>query len=312
MPANRHPLWGHWSPCGYVKRLRKFVLKCGRMPDLLELELDMKGLVLLVSAVVVGLQAPGIAQVDPKIAEFCLKAQDFQGCVNSMTGKAPEKQETKITVDMDKIRTTGNFCPSSYGYVGAGYCEKIICRVNYSGHDYRLGGKGWSCGRGYTMQFDGSPIRATTNEQCPMEEPELGRQTSCENGLTEEQLKQGYRKFQTKSQTLEKSFGFRYKQEQGAREVVLEYVQPECPAYKAGLRPGDAITEINRKTIPKFVDLTNEFVTEQASLGRPIPISYRRFDETRKATVITGQCTFPERRVTGRQNPQTGQWEELN
>ena len=71
------------------------------MPDLLELELDMKGLVLLVSAVVVGLQAPGIAQVDPKIAEFCLKAQDFQGCVNSMTGKAPEKQETKITVDMD-------------------------------------------------------------------------------------------------------------------------------------------------------------------------------------------------------------------
>ena len=25
MPANGHPVWGNWSPCGYVKWVRKFL-----------------------------------------------------------------------------------------------------------------------------------------------------------------------------------------------------------------------------------------------------------------------------------------------
>jgi len=32
-------------------------------------------------------------QVDPKIAEFCMKAQDFAGCVQTMTGGLPPKQK---------------------------------------------------------------------------------------------------------------------------------------------------------------------------------------------------------------------------
>jgi len=30
--------------------------------------------------------SPSPANVDPKISEFCLKAQDFQGCVKLMSG----------------------------------------------------------------------------------------------------------------------------------------------------------------------------------------------------------------------------------
>ena len=272
---------------------------------------DMRHIALAIAAAAFAVQAPIKAQVDPKIAEFCLKAQDFQGCVNSMTGKSSDNKETKVTVDLDKIRTTGNFCPSSYGYVGAGYCERIICVVNYSGHDYRLGGKGWSCKGGNTLQFDGTPLRATTDERCPLEEPEIGKQNSCQNGLTEEQIKQGYGNFRIKPQELERSFGFGFKQDAGAREITLNYVEVDCAAYKAGLRKGDLITEINGKMLPKYPEITNEFLRDQLTSKRVVPVSYKRFDEVRRAKLDPGACKFKERRVVGRQNPQTGQWEEL-
>ena len=37
--------------------------------------------------------APSAAAVDQKIAEFCLKATDFAGCVQTMTGDLPPKQK---------------------------------------------------------------------------------------------------------------------------------------------------------------------------------------------------------------------------
>ena len=36
---------------------------------------------------------PAAAEVDPKIAEFCMKATDFAGCVQTMTGGLPPKQQ---------------------------------------------------------------------------------------------------------------------------------------------------------------------------------------------------------------------------
>ena len=39
---------------------------------------------------------PAIAQVDPKIAEFCIKAQDFAGCVETMTRGLPSKQSQDV------------------------------------------------------------------------------------------------------------------------------------------------------------------------------------------------------------------------
>ena len=32
------------------------------------------------------------ANVDPKVAEFCLKAADFAGCVKTMTGKPTQNK----------------------------------------------------------------------------------------------------------------------------------------------------------------------------------------------------------------------------
>lgn len=35
---------------------------------------------------------PAMAEIDPKVAEFCIKAQDFAGCVETMTRGLPSKQ----------------------------------------------------------------------------------------------------------------------------------------------------------------------------------------------------------------------------
>ena len=52
----------------------------------------MKRLLLLLSLLVAA--APSAAAVDPKIAEFCLKATDFAGCVKTMnTGLPPKRRK---------------------------------------------------------------------------------------------------------------------------------------------------------------------------------------------------------------------------
>ena len=46
--------------------------------------------------------APTEAAVDPKIAEFCIKATDIAGCVQNMTGGLPSKQAKDVE---DGLRT---------------------------------------------------------------------------------------------------------------------------------------------------------------------------------------------------------------
>ena len=45
------------------------------------------------------------ANVDPKVAEMCMKAVDFQGCVAAMTGKKPNEYEETTR---ESIRDDGN------------------------------------------------------------------------------------------------------------------------------------------------------------------------------------------------------------
>ena len=54
----------------------------------------MKRLLLLLPLLVTA--APTNAAVDPKIAEFCMKATDFAGCVQTMTGGLPPKQTKDV------------------------------------------------------------------------------------------------------------------------------------------------------------------------------------------------------------------------
>ena len=45
---------------------------------------------------------PALAEVDPKIAEFCLKATDFAGCVQTMnTGLQPKRRKA----DEERLHT---------------------------------------------------------------------------------------------------------------------------------------------------------------------------------------------------------------
>ena len=46
--------------------------------------------------------APSAAAVDQKIAEFCMKATDFAGCVQTMTGGLQPKQAKDVE---DGLRT---------------------------------------------------------------------------------------------------------------------------------------------------------------------------------------------------------------
>jgi hypothetical protein len=41
-----------------------------------------------------------IAQVDPKIAETCMRAQDFAGCVQTLSGGLPPKQKSDVEEGM--------------------------------------------------------------------------------------------------------------------------------------------------------------------------------------------------------------------
>ena len=113
------------------------------------------------------------------------------GVVTMFSFLSKSNSETKVTVDIDKLRNTGNMCPSGMAYIGSGYCKAIGCNMSGGGHDKRLGGKGWKVCDWSVPQMDlrGDTIRAITDERCPSIEPEIGRNNSCQNGLSEELIK---------------------------------------------------------------------------------------------------------------------------
>ena len=131
--------------------------------------------------------APAFANVDPKIAEFCLKAQDFQGCVNSMSGESTEGTTTIRQIQQQGASLAeGNSCPHLYGYIGGGYCKKVVCikrGLLGKGHDEHLGGKGFACHGGAQLEWDNNSelVRASYNSACPDEEPALGANNTCRN-----------------------------------------------------------------------------------------------------------------------------------
>lgn len=88
----------------------------------------------------------------------------------------------------------GNQCPAGFAYIGGGNCQAVECQSGTgNGHDYRLAGKGWDCGKtlglfGNELVFKGSILRASHNQMCPDTEPDIGRNNSCQNSLSDEEL----------------------------------------------------------------------------------------------------------------------------
>ena len=202
---------------------------------------------------------PSKAEPSQEIIDKCMKAADFQGCVNVLTGKPSAKQETKITVDMDNIRTTGNSCPANFAYVGSGYCKEFKCFGGYGGHDPLLGGKGNSClNKRLNLHFtEAQPVRATTDERCPLVEPELGKRNSCWNGISEEEILKGIVILRLKPETA-LSEGTIWNS-----ECKIEYVFQGTEASSAGIRPGYVVKTINDQPCTK-----STIIFEEGQVGR--------------------------------------------
>lgn len=138
--------------------------------------------------------SPCLAAPSKEVVEQCMKASDFEGCVRVLTGDPSASNENKMTIDVDKVRLSGNSCPSGYAYVGGGACQQVKCYPQVP-NDARIGGKGWICGTWSIwryrkgMKLEGPVVQAVTDPRCPLVEPEIGRLNSCENGLTEAEVK---------------------------------------------------------------------------------------------------------------------------
>ena len=139
------------------------------------------------------------AGVDPEVHRICLKAADYVGCVKVQT-KGSEAS-TRMIIQEGASIAEGNACPDSHAYIGNGYCQRVFCdiggaRLFASGHDRRLGGKGWGCkprwdfaGGSLKFSTDNPAVRSSFDRRCPSEEPETGRNNSCQNGLSEKEIK---------------------------------------------------------------------------------------------------------------------------
>ena len=122
----------------------------------------------------------------------CIQAKDYLGCLKAYTTKSIDIPSPGVI--QGKRKLTGNSCPSGWAYLGSGYCQQVRCVVdNWGSNDQVVAGKGWRCpvkkliGRGHLVLGD-SPIPALNNEKCPNEEPEIGKNNSCLNRLSEEQI----------------------------------------------------------------------------------------------------------------------------
>ncbi|HKV28190.1 MAG TPA: Do family serine endopeptidase [Candidatus Acidoferrales bacterium] len=76
--------------------------------------------------------------------------------------------------------------------------------------------------------------------------------------------------------------------------VVVQYVAPSGPASRAGIQPGDVITQINGHVVRAGADLINPVVA--TPIGRSVVLSYVRNGKTKNVTVNVADMSkiFPE------------------
>ena len=229
------------------------------------------------------------AEPNQEIVDKCMKASDFEGCIRVFSGK--KSQEQKMTIDIDKVRTSGNLCPSGFAYLGAGQCQQWECKSDFP-NDPRLSGKGWWCrknmwgGRG-GLQFSGQIVSATTAEYCPLEEPQIGNNNSCWNGLTEDEIKSGIIMYRTPPRTAidDGTLGSCNSNQQ----IVIDKVFPNTPASEAGIKSGEVAISIDgTKNCTTFFNMSH---TE----GQVRRWSVQGSDGTTREVLVTYRSvTIPE------------------
>ena len=132
--------------------------------------------------------------VDPSIHKLCVEAKDYAGCVRSMKGDTSIRVINSQGADVAE----GNQCPAGSAYMGGGNCQQVQCEyttagaIRALGHDQLIAGKKdkngkdvWGCpfkmflGRG-RMRLSGAVLRTTNTPNCPMGQPKLGFNNTCQ------------------------------------------------------------------------------------------------------------------------------------
>jgi serine protease Do len=76
--------------------------------------------------------------------------------------------------------------------------------------------------------------------------------------------------------------------------IVVEAIEPGSPAEKAGLQPGDVITDVNGQAVHSGADLVNPIA--QTTIGESVEIRYVRNKQAKRATLTVADRSkiFPQ------------------
>ena len=125
------------------------------------------------------------ANVDPEVHNLCLRAVDYQGCVNAHSGKS---NAMEIFNNPGTATSKGNSFPYGYAYIGQGYCAEVICKMGGKNNPL-LAGKKWKCtprwGETRANLEPGPKVRIGIDNKCPMDEPKYGWSNTCESPYVE-------------------------------------------------------------------------------------------------------------------------------
>ena len=135
-------------------------------------------------------------EVEPKIHKLCIEAKDYAGCVRVMKGDTSKRAINSQGADI----TEENQCIKEYAYIGGGNCQDVSCTYPAGplGHDQTTAGlkdkngkdvwsykyDPWICGAGRLRLF-GAVTRTTVNKSCPLGEPKIGFNNTCQTASRE-------------------------------------------------------------------------------------------------------------------------------
>ncbi|HSY58379.1 MAG TPA: trypsin-like peptidase domain-containing protein, partial [Terriglobales bacterium] len=89
--------------------------------------------------------------------------------------------------------------------------------------------------------------------------------------------------------------------------IVVEAIEPGSPADKAGLKPGDVITNINGTPVHTGADLVNPIA--QTTIGQSVQVRYVREKVAKEVSMVVADRSkiFPQAAVNAEEQPDQGE-----
>ena len=121
------------------------------------------------------------AEISNKVHNRCRDAKDYFGCVKAMTTKSTDIPSMRM-ID-GGVELSGNSCPTNYAYVGGGTCREVVKDTWYTPTFIGLLSAGWENTPALLGDFSlklGESTKAVIDKSCPLKEPYLYTNSSCE------------------------------------------------------------------------------------------------------------------------------------